>query len=49
MDRVELISQLNEILAQEFEVDIATITPEANVNFRSPLRLCFSKHQKNNY
>lgn len=31
MDRVELISQLNEILAQEFEVDIATITPEANV------------------
>ncbi len=31
MDRVELISQLNEILAQEFEVDVVNITPEANI------------------
>lgn len=31
MNRAELISQMNEILAQEFEVDIAAITPDANV------------------
>ncbi len=31
MDKAELITQINEILAQEFEVDVATITPEANI------------------
>ncbi len=31
MDKAELIKQINEILAQEFEVEEAVITPEANI------------------
>lgn len=28
----EIIANINEFLAEEFEVDIATITPDANLN-----------------
>ena len=31
MESTELISKLNDILAQEFEVDVAKIKPEANI------------------
>ena len=31
MEKTELISKLNDILAQEFEVDVAKIKPEANI------------------
>ncbi|MBQ4230475.1 MAG: acyl carrier protein [Salinivirgaceae bacterium] len=31
MESSELISKLNDILAQEFEVDVAKIKPEANI------------------
>ena len=31
MERTELISKLNNILAQEFEVDVAKIAPDANI------------------
>lgn len=37
MDRADLITQINEILAQEFEVEVAAIIPEANV--KETLRL----------
>jgi len=30
--KTEIISNINEFLAEEFEVDIAEITPEANLN-----------------
>ena len=30
--KAEIIASINEFLAEEFEVDIATITPEANLN-----------------
>ena len=30
--KAEIISNINEFLAEEFEVDVAEITPEANLN-----------------
>lgn len=30
--KAEIISNINEFLAEEFEVDVADITPEANLN-----------------
>lgn len=30
--KTEIISNINEFLAEEFEVDVAEITPEANLN-----------------
>lgn len=31
MDKEELIQQVNEVLAEEFEVELSTITPDANI------------------
>ncbi|RHJ93489.1 acyl carrier protein [Parabacteroides bouchesdurhonensis] len=31
MTREEIVTQVNDLLAEEFEVDAATFTPEANV------------------
>ena len=31
MEKVELIKKINEVLAEEFEVDVETITPDANI------------------
>ena len=31
MEKVELIEKINEVLAEEFEVDVETITPDANI------------------
>ena len=31
MEKVELIETINEVLAEEFEVDVETITPDANI------------------
>ena len=31
MEKEELIKQINEVLAEEFEVEVETITPEANI------------------
>lgn len=31
MEKQELIQQINEVLADEFEVEVDTITPEANI------------------
>lgn len=31
MDKNELITNLNNVLAEEFEVDVAAITPDANI------------------
>lgn len=31
MEKAELIEKINEVLAEEFEVDVETITPDANI------------------
>lgn len=31
MERQELISKVNEVLAEEFEVEVSAITPDANI------------------
>ncbi|MDR0844490.1 MAG: phosphopantetheine-binding protein [Tannerella sp.] len=31
MEKQNLIAQVNEVLAEEFEVEISTITPDANI------------------
>lgn len=31
MEKVELIEKINEVLAEEFEVDVEVITPDANI------------------
>jgi acyl carrier protein len=31
MDRTKLISKVNEALAEEFEIEITTLTPDANI------------------
>lgn len=31
MEKQELIKKINEVLAEEFEVEVETITPEANI------------------
>lgn len=31
MEKTELISRINEVLAEEFEIEVSDITPEANV------------------
>ena len=31
MEKQELIKQINEMLAEEFEVEVSEITPEANI------------------
>lgn len=31
MEKTELIEKINEVLAEEFEVDVETITPDANI------------------
>lgn len=31
MEKAELIEEINEVLAEEFEVDVEVITPDANI------------------
>ncbi len=31
MEKAELISKINEVLAEEFEIEVADITPEADI------------------
>ena len=31
MEKQELIAKINEVLADEFEVEVSTITPDANI------------------